>query len=141
MTPLSRREFGALAVSAAAAPFAFSRTPSAAAAITARDLVERIKEQIGVAWKPESSDGMKVGDPSPVVAGVATTALPTLAVLQQVVKAGANVVISSQPVFYARTDSRTPPAGRGGRGGAATEGGTSATPPADPVFAAKNKFV
>src|SRR3982751_4965984 len=108
MTQLSRREFAALTAAAAAAPFAFGEAPSAAA-ITAKDLIDRITAQIGVAWKAETVDGLKAGDPATVVTGVVTTALPTLAVLQQAVKAGANVVIGSQPVFYSKADSRTPP--------------------------------
>ena len=48
-----------------------------------------------------------------MVTGVVTTAMATLAVLQQAVKAGANVVITSQPTFYAKADTRTPPAPRG----------------------------
>lgn len=137
MPQLSRREFSALAVSAAAAPFAFSHPSSTTAAITAQDLVDRIKAQIGVTWKSDTVDGIKAGDPATVVTGVATTALATLAVLQQAVKAGANVVISTEPTFYARADSRTPPAGRGGRGAPPPE----TPPPADRVFAGKNAFI
>ena len=124
MTHLSRREFTTLAAAAASAPFALGRTASAAA-LTAKELIDRITAQIGVAWKAETVDGLKAGDPATVVTGVATTAMATMAVLQQAVKAGANVVISSQPTFYAKTDVRTPPA----------------TAPADPVFTAKNAFI
>jgi putative NIF3 family GTP cyclohydrolase 1 type 2 len=140
MPDLSRREFAALAASAAAAPFVFGPTLPAASAITAQDLIDRIKAQIGVPWKPETVDGVKAGDPSAIVTGVVTTALATLDVLRQAVKSGANVVISSQPAFYARTDARTPPAGRGGRGGTAPMP-SDAAPAVDPVFAAKNALV
>ena len=125
MTQLSRREFAALTAAAAAAPFALGQATSAAV-LTARELIDRITAQIGVAWKPETVDGLKAGDPSTVVTGVVTTAMATMAVLQQAVKAGANVVISSQPTFYAKTDARTPLAAAG---------------PADPVFTAKNAFI
>jgi putative NIF3 family GTP cyclohydrolase 1 type 2 len=140
MTHVSRRKFAALAACAAASPFAFERTPSTAQPIAARDLFDRIKKQleaqIGAAWKAESIDGLKAGDPAAIVTGVATTALATLDVLRQAVKAGANVVVTSQPAFYSRADARTPPAGRGARGA------SSDTPrPADPVFAAKNALV
>ena len=56
-------------------------------------------------WKPDTVDGLKAGDPATVVTGVVTTAMATMAVLQQAVKAGANVVISSQPTFYAKADA------------------------------------
>ena len=135
MTQFSRREFTTLTAAAAAAPFALGTTPSAAA-LTAKELLDRITAQIGVPWKTDTVDGLKAGDPATVVTGVVTTAMATLAVLQQAVKAGANLVISSQPTFYARTDGRTPPAPRGPDGGA-----SAAAAPPDPVFAAKNAFI
>jgi putative NIF3 family GTP cyclohydrolase 1 type 2 len=146
MTHLSRREFAALAAAAAAAPFNFTQTPPGTSPIAAAELIARIKDRIGVEWKADSVDGVKAGDPATPVTGVVTTALATLAVLRRAVKAGANVVIASQPAFYSRTDARTPPAGRGGRGGAPAGGPPQAgtadiTPPADPVFAAKNAFI
>lgn len=154
MATLSRREFATLAASAAVAPFALGPPhPEAAglaaqgSALTAQALLDRIKAQIGVAWKPDSVDGLKVGDPATVVTGIVTTALPSLALLRKAVEAGANMVIASQPTFYARADARTPPArrGPGGPGGPNAPGG--ATPPpaepprADPVFTAKNAFI
>ena len=135
MTRLSRREFTTLAAAAAASPFALGQTASAAA-LTAKELIDRITARIGVPWKPETVDGLKAGDPAAVVTGVVTTAMATMAVLQQAVKAGANVVITSQPTFYARADARTPPAPRG-PGGAPPP----ASAPADPVFTAKNAFI
>jgi len=135
MTQLSRREFAALTAAAAAAPFAFGEAPSAAV-LTAKDLIDRITAQIGVPWKAETVDGLKAGDPATGVTGVVTTAMATLAVLQQAVKAGANVVISGEPAFYAKTDARTPPAPRGPDGGA-----SAAAAPPDPVFTAKNAFI
>lgn len=120
MTHLSRREFTALAVSAAAAPFALSQT-SSAATITAQDIIDRIKKHISVEWRAESVDGIKAGEPSTVVQGVVTTSMATLNVLQQAVKAGANVVITAQPTFYARADAHNRPG--------------------DPVFAAKHEFI
>jgi putative NIF3 family GTP cyclohydrolase 1 type 2 len=120
MMHLSRREFAGLAASAVAAPFALSQKASGAA-ITVQDVIDRIKKHIGVEWRAESIDGIKIGEPSVVATGVVTTSMATLNVLQQTVKAGANVVITAQPTFYARTDARTRPG--------------------DPVFAAKNEFI
>jgi putative NIF3 family GTP cyclohydrolase 1 type 2 len=132
MTYMSRREFAARAASAAAAPFALDWAPANASALTAADLLDRIKRQIGVEWKSETVDGVKAGDPSTAVTGIATTSLATLDVLRQAVKASANVVITSQPTFYSRSDSRRPPAGRGA---------PAEPPPPDPVFDAKNAIV
>ncbi len=144
MADLSRREFTALAAAVAAAPLAVNRV-AAGPAITAQDLIDRIKKNIGVEWKAETVDGLKAGDPSTVITGVATTSMATLAVLQQAVKAGANLVITTHPTFYARTDATSPPAGRGAGAGPAGAGQNPAAPSApqaaDPVFTAKNDFI
>ena len=96
-------------------------------------MIERIKKNIGVEWKPDSVDTLKAGNPSTIAKGIVTTSMATMAVLQQAVKAGANIVITAQPTFYARADVPTPPAGRG-------EANQAAAPP-DPVFTAKNEFI
>jgi putative NIF3 family GTP cyclohydrolase 1 type 2 len=130
MADLSRREFAALA---AAAPFACAGALSGAAVITAQEVIERIKKNIGVEWKPDSVDSVKAGDPSTIVKGIVTTSMATMAVLQQAVKAGANVIITAQPTFFGRADMPTPPAGRGGANQAAA--------PPDPVFTRKYEFI
>lgn len=130
MTRISRREFVALTASGgAAAPFALGRG-AAAAKLTAREIVDRIKAQLGVEWRAATVDTFKAGDPSTVVSGIVTTALATLDVLAQAAKAGANLVITCEPTFYSRADTPTPPAGR--RGGPV---------PRDPVFEAKSDFI
>lgn len=143
MTHLSRREFTAAAAAAAAAFAAPIGVGRAARAVSAADVVERIRKQIGVDWKPETIDGIKAGDPATAVTGVVTTAMATLAVLRQAVDQGANMIVSAEPTFYGRSDARTPPAGRGGRGGAGAPAPAEPPPPppADPVYAAKNAFV
>src|SRR5262245_10849811 len=120
MSRISRRDFVALtAAGAVATPFAlndgFAR---AAATVTAQDIVDRIKKNIGVDWNSEDVvDTFKAGDPSTVVTGVVTTSMATLDVVQKAVQAGANLVITAAPTFYSRADQSTP-AGRGfGPGG------------------------
>jgi len=130
---LSRREFTALAAAAAAAPFACVRDLSGAAAITADQVIERIRKNIGVEWNLDTVDGLKAGNASTVATGVATSSMATLAVLRQAVKAGANIVVTAQPTFYARADVPVPPAGRGAANQAAA--------PPDAVFSAKHEFI
>ncbi len=134
MTRVSRREFVRLgAAGAVAAPFALDTVPAGAADITAQQVVDRIRQSLGVAWQAGTVDAFKAGDPSTVVSGIVTTSLATLDVMQGTVKAGANMIVTSGPTFYSRGDLPTPPAGRGR---------AAATPPApDPVFAAKNEFI
>lgn len=123
MSDLTRREFTALAVAAAAAPFAVRQPGAPASSLPVQALLDRIKAQIGVDWRAESVDGLKAGDPTTPIRGIATTSLATLAVLRQAVEAGANVIVTGEPAFYAKTDARTP------------------TAPGDPVFAAKNALI
>ena len=145
--PITRREFaalvaaGAVAVPAGGALAAGRRAPGRA--VTASEIVERIRKSIGVEWKAEAVDTVKAGDPSTVVTGVVTTSLATMAVLQQAVKAGANLIITGAPTFYSRADARTPAAGRGGGRAAAAGSAPAPTPPppADPIFTAKNDFI
>jgi putative NIF3 family GTP cyclohydrolase 1 type 2 len=157
MSQISRREFVTLATAgAAAAPLALSqRTVRAAAALTALEIIERIKKNVGVEWRPETVDTFKAGDPSTVIEGIVTTSMATMDVLGRAVKAGANLVITCEPTFYAKADTATAPArrggpGNGGRGGSvAVAGGVNIAgqvPPAsgsvpDPVFAAKTDFL
>lgn len=125
MAQLSRREFAALAGATFATRLSAAQKTSGPP-ITAQDLFDRIRMNIGVDWKPDSIDGVKAGQPSAMAKGIATTSMATLDVLQRAVKAGSNVVITSLPTFYSRGDARTPPAGR---------------PPSDRIFTAKNEFI
>lgn len=121
MTQLSRREFVALAATGtAAAPFALpQKSTNATTAVTAQEIIDRIRKSVGVDWKSETVDTFKAGDPATVVTGVVTTAMATMDVLRQAVKGGANLVVTCEPTFYAKVDVATP----------------------DPVFAAKDEFI
>jgi putative NIF3 family GTP cyclohydrolase 1 type 2 len=129
---ISRREFVTLATVGAVASRTtlYSRLVLPQVSITAQAVVDRIKQKIGVDWKTETVDTFKAGDPSAVVRGIAVSAMPTMDVLRQAVKGGANLLITGEPAFYSKSDSASPPAGRGGATGAV-----------DPIFAAKNEFI
>jgi putative NIF3 family GTP cyclohydrolase 1 type 2 len=123
MSDISRREFVALTTSGAAAIAFHPNAGRASAAVTAQEIVDRVKKHIGVDWNSDDVvDTFKAGDPATVVTGVVTTSMATLDVLQKAVKAGANLVITAAPTFYSRADLNTPQgrgfgAGRGaGRG-------------------------
>jgi putative NIF3 family GTP cyclohydrolase 1 type 2 len=132
---LSRRDFVRLgAAGVAGTSLAFPPGAVHAAALTAQDIIDRIRKNLGLDWNSSTIDTFKAGDPATVVSGVVTTSLATLDVMRRAVKSGANLIVTSGPTFYSRTDSPMPPAGRG-RG---------ATPPpstSDPVFTAKNEFI
>lgn len=145
MPKISRRDFAALAAAGAAgAPFVLSRSGQAAA-LTAADVIERIKKNVGIDWNNESVDTFKAGDPSTVVTGIVTTSMATIEVMQKAVQAGANLIITAAPTFYSRADASAP----GGRGlgagvpgaargalpgrGAGAPGAALPTPPPSPA--------
>jgi putative NIF3 family GTP cyclohydrolase 1 type 2 len=135
MHPISRRKFVALiATGVAATPLA----RSIGGAVTAQEVVDRIKKNIGVDWKSESVDTFKAGDPSTTVTGIVTTALASLDVLGSAVKAGANLIVTCEPTFFAKADTPTPPVRRGFGPGADIP---PSPPPPDPVFSAKDDFI
>ena len=136
MSQISRRRF--VAIAAAGASLAVPRN-SAAADITAQEIVDRVKRNLGVEWKPDTVDTFKAGAPGTTVKGIATCAMASLEVLKLAVQAGANFVITCEPTFYARTDSRTPPPRRGAGPGSA--GDNAPGPASDPVFTAKDEFL
>ena len=128
MTFISRRDFVAMtAGGAVGAPFLRADRLRAASAVTAQEIVDRIKKNIGVDWGTDGDDTFKVGDPSTLVTGVVTTSMATLDVLQKAVRAGANLVITAAPTFYNRADLSEP----GGRGrGAGAPGAARGQGPA-----------
>jgi putative NIF3 family GTP cyclohydrolase 1 type 2 len=91
--------------------------------VTARELVEEIKKQVGLEWKKDTVDTFKAGNPDTVVTGVAVTMMATMNVLERASAKGLNFVITHEPTFYAHLD--TP------------EG----IPESDPVWAEKRAFI
>jgi putative NIF3 family GTP cyclohydrolase 1 type 2 len=140
MNAISRRDFVAMtAAGAMVTPFKQAgRLTVASTRLTAQQIVDRIKANIGVEWRNDDVDTFKAGDPSTVVTGVVATSMATLDVLQKAVQAGANFIITASPTFYSRADLANP-AGRGGGGGGAgrgqlpPRGGGSGAPPPSPA--------
>lgn len=124
---VSRRQFALIAGSAGAATFAIV----GAEPLTAEDVVRRIQAELGGDRVAAGPDGFKAGDTSTVVKGIATTAMATLDVLKQAVKANANLVLTYEPTFYSRSDGAVSATGRGPAGFGAD----------DPVVKAKREFI
>ena len=83
--------------------------PSAGAqstTLTARQVIERIQTNLKGTWGL-GVDSFKDGDPNTPVTGVAVTIMATMEVLQKVAAAGANLVITHEPTFYAHDDKLT----------------------------------
>ncbi len=72
--------------------------------LTARDVVERIKQNIGVPWTEPTVDTFKDGDPATPVTGIVVTMMATFDVLRRAAARGANLVITHEPTFYDHFD-------------------------------------
>jgi putative NIF3 family GTP cyclohydrolase 1 type 2 len=88
-----------LALVAIARP-AFAQSTS----MTARQVVEQIKKNVGVPWRTETVDTFKAGNPDTPVTGIAVTMMATLDVLQRAASSGKNFVITHEPTFYSHLD-------------------------------------
>ncbi len=97
---LSRRRFAAIAGAAGVLPLGLR----GAEPLTAQSVAHRLQTELGGEWPSTNADGFKAGDPSIAVKGIATTAMATLDVLKQAVKANANLVLTYEPTFYSRAD-------------------------------------
>jgi putative NIF3 family GTP cyclohydrolase 1 type 2 len=104
--PISRRRFAQIAGAAGVVPLAIAPTSvSGAEPLTAATVVRRVQTELGGDWPATGSDGFKAGDPSTTVRGIATTAMATMDVLKQSVKASANLILTYEPTFYSRADA------------------------------------
>jgi NIF3 (NGG1p interacting factor 3) len=130
MPHISRRRFAGVAAASAIAPFA----GAGAEPLTAEAVIGRIQTQLGGDWPAAGPDGLKAGDPTTVIRGIATTALASLDVLKEAVKAKANLILTYEPTFYGRADGRAPAAPAAGRG-------PVGVPADDPVAKAKREFI
>jgi putative NIF3 family GTP cyclohydrolase 1 type 2 len=100
--PVSRRNFLLGSSALLAAPFSMAQPP---AALTAAQLVARIRRQVGVPWRTETVDRILAGNPDVAVKGVAVTMMATLDVLERAVRAGKNMIITHEPTFYVHQDT------------------------------------
>ncbi len=113
-----RVSFASLAAAALLSTF-----PAAAEdSLTARQVVERIKSHLGVAWEAKTIDTFKAGDPDARVTGIATTFLATQSVLERAAARGLNLIITHEPTFYNHRDETRQFEG-------------------DPVYEAKRRFI
>jgi putative NIF3 family GTP cyclohydrolase 1 type 2 len=86
--------------------FAFAASSASAWAqqVTARQVVARIQQHVGVPWQSDTVDTFKAGDPDTPVTGIAVTMMATLDVLQRAAVAGNNLIITHEPTFFDHMD-------------------------------------
>jgi len=82
----------------------FSAASAQEPPLTAREVVQRIQDHVGVPWQKETVDTFKAGDPDTKVTGIAVTMMATYDVLQRAAASGANLIITHEPTFYNHLD-------------------------------------
>src|SRR5919112_1610088 len=93
--------------------------------MTAAEIVARVRERLaaqGIAWRAQTVDTFKGGDPDTPVRGVATTGMATFDVLRRAAARGRTLVVTHEPTFYNHLDETAALAG-------------------DPTYEAKRRFV
>ncbi|PYT65314.1 MAG: hypothetical protein DMG39_29550 [Acidobacteria bacterium] len=102
---MSRRRFCQFAGSGLLlAPPLMRAHAQSSSTLTAREVVARIKKNIGVPWRTPTADEFKIGDPDAPITGITTTFMSTLDLLERSVAAGNNFVITHEPTFWCAAD-------------------------------------
>ncbi len=94
----SRRTFLLGSMGLAASAFASSH------ALTAGQVIDRIKAQVGIPWRAQTVDNLIAGTAETPVKGIATTMMATLEVVQRAAAAGKNMVITHESTFFSHQD-------------------------------------
>lgn len=104
---MSRRQFAVLAGTTLLAPALGTQTN----ALTARQVIERIKNNMGMPWQDRIArkgratvDTFKAGNPDTQVSGIATSFMSTLYVLQRSAASNKNLIITHEPTFWNHLD-------------------------------------
>lgn len=97
----SRRSFllGSLGFAATSLVRAQSLQP-----LTAGQVIDRIKANVGVPWSAQTVDNLIAGTPDTLVKGIATTMMATLDVVKRAAAAGKNMVITHESTFFSHQD-------------------------------------
>lgn len=87
----------------AATNLAFSQ--SAGGELTAGQVIDRIKTNVGIPWRPQTVDNIIVGSSDMPVKGIATAMMATLDVAQRAAAVGRNMLITHEPTFFSHQDT------------------------------------
>jgi putative NIF3 family GTP cyclohydrolase 1 type 2 len=103
MSKMNRREFAFMAGAALAATQLRAQAPKGK--LTAGEVVDRIKKNLGIPWNEKTfRDRYHIGGPDMEVRGIATSFGANFRVLDLADKAGLNMVIVHEPTFYSDAD-------------------------------------
>jgi putative NIF3 family GTP cyclohydrolase 1 type 2 len=97
----SRRDFLLASMGVAAAKIA---RPQAAQTLTAGQVIDRIKDNVGIPWRAQTVDNIIAGAAETPVKGIATTMMATLDVVRRAAASGKNMVITHESTFFSHQD-------------------------------------
>ncbi len=97
----SRRTFLLTSMGLAAAKLA---RPQASRPLTAGQVIDRIKANVGIPWRAQTVDNIIAGAAETPVKGIATTMMATLDVVQRAAASGKNMVITHESTFFSHQD-------------------------------------
>ena len=97
----SRRAFLLASMGLAAARIA---RPQAAQTLTAGQVIDRIKANVGIPWRAQTVDNIIAGAAETPVKGIATTMMATLDVVRRAAASGRNMVITHESTFFSHQD-------------------------------------
>ncbi|MCB0631240.1 MAG: Nif3-like dinuclear metal center hexameric protein [Saprospiraceae bacterium] len=84
--------------------FTAAKQPQPQSALTADQILDRIKAELTCDWTEETVDTYKGGSGAMEVTGIATTFLATMDVLKRAKAMGLNFIITHEPTFYNHFD-------------------------------------
>jgi putative NIF3 family GTP cyclohydrolase 1 type 2 len=102
MSDLTRRSFILSASAALTAKLA--KANGTLTPLTAGQVVDRIRQQVGVPWRTQTVDQIVAGDENTPVHGIATTMMATLDVVERAAAAGKNMIVTHETPFYLHQD-------------------------------------
>src|SRR5271169_4311443 len=102
MRDLTRRSFIFGASVALTAQLA--KADGTSAPLTAGQVVDRIRKQVGIPWRAQTVDQIVAGSQSTPVHGIATTMMATLDVVERAAAAGKNMIVTHETPFYLHQD-------------------------------------
>jgi len=104
--PVRKRAMKKAALAAIGIFLAIDSVPAQEKHPTAREVIARIQEHVGVPWQIETVDTFKVGNPDTPVTGIAVTMMATMDVLERAAASGKNLIITHELTFYNHLDKR-----------------------------------
>lgn len=102
---VSRRSLVLAGAGIAAAEIAFAQ--QASKVLTAGEVIDRIKANVGIPWRQTTVDNIIAGTAETPVKGIATMMMATLDMVRRAAAAGKNMVITHESTFFSHHDATT----------------------------------